>query len=381
MASLLLSVPTFTIRSTAQCREASERRLRQQFGGRVSGQFSKLTGASAARVTLPSSRSTSTVRAIGLRRSGTPGCSTITFRAPLRSRRYLETCESKLRMVEDETSYKLIAALPGVAADGITLNVTDDGLLKVDAKSKTDGREMLNRTLRLASDADLTKVDAVCADGILEVTISKVQPPEPISVPVSASEPPATDELYAIQKKVPGVAASEVKVSLEALRVERSTQSYQLVIHATSAKGYGEYRFTQTLPEDIIPEDATAFCCNGLLHVRIPRREPVRATVPVANVDEACAEEEQLQLAQFKVPGYSADQLFLWAMPGFLRVKFQRDAKGVAGRPDEVVVLPDEVDVSSIRAVCVDGVLTVKIPKSALPQTETRQVVVSAERA
>jgi HSP20 family molecular chaperone IbpA len=296
----------------------------------------------------------------------------------LRSRRFLETYEPKLRWIEEETSYKLIAAVPGVAADDITLSVTDDGLLKLDAKGRTEGRDRLNRTLRLAPDADLATVNAVCADGILEVTFSKIQPPEPISVSVSASEPPPTDELYVMQKKLPGIAASEVQITLEAVQVERSTRSYQLVIHATSANGYGEYHFTQTLPEDIVPEATTAFCANGLLHVRVPRQEPIRVKVPVSNLVGTTTEEEELQLAQFNAPGYRSEQVFLWAMPGCLRVQFQRDGKEMVER---LVVLPDEVDLNSIHAVCVDGVLTVKVPKSALSQNEARQIVVSAERS
>eukprot|EP00959_Pyramimonas_sp_CCMP1952_P050538 1056124-Pyramimonas_sp.AAC.1 len=60
---------------------------------------------------------------------------------PLTSRRHLQAYVPTLSMVEDECSYRLIATVPGVAADGVTLSVTDDGLLKVDAKSKSDGRE------------------------------------------------------------------------------------------------------------------------------------------------------------------------------------------------------------------------------------------------
>jgi len=369
MAAMLLSTPAFTTRSKSQCRDDAQR-LQQQLCGRVGAHFSKPVGATSARVKTSPNHSKRTINASSL----------LTLRAPLRSRRYLEMYEPRLRLVENETAYKLIAAVPGVAADGINLSVTDDGLLKVDAKSKTGGREtMLQRTVRLAEDADLDSVNAVCADGILEVTVGKLQPPAPISVPVEASEPPAADELYHIVKKLPGLSADDVKITLEPLRIGRSTQSYQLAINAASAKGYGEYQLNQALPEDIIPEGATAFCCHGLLHVIVPRREPIRVTVPVASVDETSAEEgEQLQLAHFRAPGYSAEQVFLWAMPGCLRVKFQRNAKEVVER---LVVLPDEVDLSSIRAACVDGVLTVSAPKSALRQTETRQVVVSAEQS
>lgn len=376
MAALLFSTPGIFSCSKAQCREASEPPLRQQLYGRVNDQFGISGRATNTRAKLPRTRSTNNINVVAFRRTGAPGCNTFTLRAPLRSRRTLEVYEPSVRLVEDETAYKFIAAVPGVAADDVTLNVTDDGLLKMEAKR--NGRELLNRTVSLVSDSDLKAISAVCIDGILEVTVNKLQPPSPIPVSVSASEPPTTDELYVIQKKLPGISASEVSVTLEPLRMARSAQLYELVIHANSNKGYGEYHFNQTLPEDIIPEGATAFCAHGLLHVKVPRREPVRVAVPVASVDETSSKEEQLQLAQFKAPGYSAEQVFVWATDGCLSVKFQRSPKEVTER---LVVLPDEVNLSSIRAVCVDGVLTVKVAKSALRQTETRRVVVSAERS
>jgi len=267
-----------------------------------------------------------------------------------------------------------------VGADGVTLSVSDDGLLKVEAKSKT-GQDVLQRTIQLAHDALTTEdaVKAVCVDGLLEVIIKKKQPPAAISVPVGAGEPPETDELYMVTKKIPGISAAEVTATLKPLRNSGcSTQSYELVISATSARGYGDYHFRQSLPEDINPEDATAFCSNGLLHVRVPRREPIRVTVPVASSIETSAEEEQLQLSQFKVPGYSAKQVSVRAMAGVLRIKFQRTAEEQVER---LVVIPEEVDLDCIRAVCVDGLLTVKVPKSALRGAETRQVLVSAERS
>jgi len=298
--------------------------------------------------------------------------------SPLRSRRHLDIYEPTLRMLEDEHAYKLVAAVPGVAADGVTLTVTDEGLLRVVATAKTDGREVLSRTLRLAEDADSKAVKATCTDGVLEVTVSKVQPPAAVTVPVQASEPAATAEqrTFVVTKKLPGLAASEIKITLEP-RVGRATNSYQLVIHATSAKGYGEYHFSHSLPEDTMPEATTAFCCHGLLHVHVPRREPVLVTVPVADSEEeASADDQHLQLVHFQAPGYSAEHVKLQATPGCLLVKFQRPGAQVAER---LVVLPDEVkDLHSLRAVCVDGMLRVKVAKSALHQEATpRQVPVS----
>lgn len=201
--------------------------------------------------------------------------------SPLRKRRQLEMYEATLRVLEDEHAYKVFATIPGVAADRVTLTVTDDGLLKVVAKSKTEDRVVLSKTVRLAEDADAQAVKATCIDGILEVTVGKVQPPATIAVAVHAEAPPTVEQrAFVVTKKLPGLAASEVKITLEP-RVGRPTNSYQLVIHADSTKGYGEYCYAHSLPEDVMPETATAFCCHGLLHVRVPRREPEVVTVPV----------------------------------------------------------------------------------------------------
>eukprot|EP00976_Prorocentrum_cordatum_P042820 868292-Prorocentrum_minimum.AAC.1 len=220
----------------------------------------------------------------------------------LRSRRHLEVCEPTLRILEDAQAYKLIATVPGVAADGVALIVSDDGRIKVEAKRKTDGLVVLSRTMRLAEDADANAVSATFTDGILEVTVGKVQPRAPVTVEVHAGEPPAAAEERAAQitKKLPGLAASEIKITLEP-RVGRPANSYQLVIHALSAKGTGGYHFSHSLPEDTIPEAATAYCCQGLLHVRVPRREPMLVTVPVAdNEDEMSTADQWLQIARFR---------------------------------------------------------------------------------
>eukprot|EP00959_Pyramimonas_sp_CCMP1952_P033942 711985-Pyramimonas_sp.AAC.1 len=46
---------------------------------------------------------------------------------------------------------------------------------------------------------------------------------------------------------------------------------------------------TNSLPGDTLPEAATAFCCHDLLHVRVPRREPMFVTVPVAEREDDLA--------------------------------------------------------------------------------------------
>jgi HSP20 family molecular chaperone IbpA len=98
---------------------------------------------------------------------------------------------TQIRQLKDERSYTLVATVPGVAAHAFSLSVSDEGLIKMEAKSP-DGREVLQRTLRLAEDADVTAVMAICTDGMLVVAVSKLQPPAPRSIPVQESEPTNT---------------------------------------------------------------------------------------------------------------------------------------------------------------------------------------------
>jgi HSP20 family molecular chaperone IbpA len=245
---------------------------------------------------------------------------------------------------------------------------------------------VLQRKLRLANDADLTTVHAVCTDGLLQMTVKKFQPIAPVFVWVQAFEPILTDTDDSSAKRpcefiksLPGISAHEVTVSLEPRGNPGSTpHSYQLVVYAASSNGCVEYHFSHLLPDDTNPEGASAWCSGSQLHVLVPRREPVQVPVRDGDAGDCCFtndedDEELMQFAQCRVPDHSSEDVKIEATPGCLRVRFQK--KGSVGM-ERLVVLPDSLDLGGVRAVCKDGWLTVNFAKSALRQTQPRLVPV-----
>lgn len=259
--------------------------------------------------------------------------------------------------------------------------------------------EEYRRTVRLAEDANLDTVKAVCIDGLLQVTVDKKPPPAPLNLEVQPSQytppPPVTSDAtaadheppaYEFREEVPGVSPSEVTVKLVPQVGHHPTASYHLSIHAASAKGFGTYRFRYSLPDDAVAEGASAHCCNGLLHVRVPRRAPLRVTVPVADAVSASTSDQTQQslveLVHIKAAGCSAHQLKLEATPGLLRVDLhQEDSDRDTARVErQLVALPEGLDLHTLHATCVDGLLTVSAAAPAPPQPTERAVEVTAER-
>merc|ERR1711998_306741 len=123
---------------------------------------------------------------------------------------------SAIRLAENDDGYSLSARVPGVAAAGVKVTVTDD--------------------------AHPSTLSASCVDGVLEVQIHKLPVPEPAQIAVAATSPlPLEDpeSAYEFRRALPGIPASEVKVAVE----EGSIVS----IEAKSAE-YGSYSYRFTLP-------------------------------------------------------------------------------------------------------------------------------------
>ena len=255
--------------------------------------------------------------------------------------------------------------------------------------------------MRLAEGANLDTVKAVCIDGLLQVTVDKKPPPAPLNLEVQPSQytppPPVTSvataadhepPAYEFREEVPGVSPSEVTVKLVPQVGHHPTASYHLSIHAASAKGFGTYRFRYSLPDDAVAEGASAHCCNGLLHVRVPRRAPLRVTVPVADAAPASTSDQDqtqqplVELVHIKAAGCSAHQLKLEATPGLLRLDLHKEGSDcdTARVRRQLVALPEGLDLHTLHATCVDGLLTVRATAPASPQPTERAVEVTAER-
>ena len=314
----------------------------------------------------------------------------------------LRCAESHLRMrVEEEAAaYKLSAQVPGSAASEVRVEVQASSVGKAVLAVRLERKEgaVLERRLELPEGVDAQHTTAWCADGLLQITVPKlpeaqavVVQPQAVAPPESAAAEPTQMETesesetrskpapYELVRQLPGFSAAELELRLEGPWLE---------LRAKSSAGFGEQRLSYGLPEDAIAEQTEAFCHNGVLTVRIPRRAPASPlAVPVRAATQAT--EEQLQIARINVPGYGVEDLsvsmhaehlevamkhpthdksrkLLVSMPAALQQWYRSKREGEAAAPVEALVG--------------NGVLLVVAQKQAMEEPKAQVVTVEAER-
>jgi len=102
-------------------------------------------------------------------------------------------------VTEDKDNYYVRAELPGLKAEDLDISVTGDTLSisgerklpAEDEKAKYHRREReagrFSRILSLPARTDTKKVEAVCTDGVLTVTLPKAEAAKPKQISVKAS--------------------------------------------------------------------------------------------------------------------------------------------------------------------------------------------------
>lgn len=275
---------------------------------------------------------------------------------------------SSSRISEDDKSFNLTMQVPGVAAEGVRLQVNNDGLLTLDV-TNVDGQHVIDRSLQLSHDADLNSIQAWCADGILEITANKLQPDPPTNIAVQSEAPPALEDeghSYEVRRGVPGLSAEEVTITVEENNILR--------IHASSIRGYGERHLDVALPEDALAQHASAFCQHGVLTVRVPYPAPVQPTQVAVEESTKLPEDAQL-LAKLRVPGIGAGDVKLQATAEHVQLRLEKDGRVVTRQ----FSLPSEVsDPACLQAVCANGLLQLGFPKPTIE--EPKEILVQAER-
>lgn len=106
-----------------------------------------------------------------------------------------------LNVRENEERYTVEALMPGVKKEDLTLQVVD-GSLVVRAERKEEKKEdapaadglihqefafwqVMERSIRIPTDADIEKIEAEMKDGVLMITIAKTEKAKPKTIPVS----------------------------------------------------------------------------------------------------------------------------------------------------------------------------------------------------
>ncbi|PWA78910.1 class II heat shock protein [Artemisia annua] len=94
---------------------------------------------------------------------------------------------------EYPNSYVFIVDMPGLKSGDIKVQVEDDNVLVISGERKREEEEKegvkyvrmerrigkFTRKFSLPENANIEKISAVCRDGVLNVTVEKVPPPEP----------------------------------------------------------------------------------------------------------------------------------------------------------------------------------------------------------
>lgn len=101
-------------------------------------------------------------------------------------------------IVEDETGIRLVADLPGVSKDKLTVHVDGDSLL-IEGEVVLDTPEgmianyaetrspLYRRRFNLSRDLDPSKIDAAFKDGVLKLSIPKAEHAQPRKIAVSVA--------------------------------------------------------------------------------------------------------------------------------------------------------------------------------------------------
>jgi len=306
-------------------------------------------------------------------------------------RRRLCVQDPALRLIEEEDKYRLVAHIPGVPASHVkVVLLEDEQVVRLSALDPVSKNMVLQKAVHYNDVADPHSTSAWCQDGVLEVTMHKVEAPKPFDIQVQGGEPPETErKRYELRRNVPGLSATDVKVHvngttlfIEAREGLSSSECAERDNDATLADF--ALSATQQLPEDANVQEACAYVSHGVLTVRVPQAldgEPVRIGV----YDDEQADDELKtwdQLAFFHVPGFNQDDICIHATHGYLKIEVDRSKKIANAKIwERYVILPDElVDLSKVKATCDNGLLRILFSKEGLRHPKEREVIVSKHR-
>lgn len=115
---------------------------------------------------------------------------------------YGETGESRtnghdvaVNLYDDETSFRLIALVPGVSKENVEIQINGRNLFlkatsssnvpeKYTARNKQRMQVMTNRNFRLPTDVETDNVEATLEDGVLTLIIPKAEKTQPITIAI-----------------------------------------------------------------------------------------------------------------------------------------------------------------------------------------------------
>jgi HSP20 family protein len=108
------------------------------------------------------------------------------FECPSKKKGNLTRDIPKVELLEEEDKYVVSAELPGVEKEDITLDITEEGILKLKGEKKEDRKEenskvrfteisygALERSIQLPEDVNKEKINAEFKNGTIEISLPK----------------------------------------------------------------------------------------------------------------------------------------------------------------------------------------------------------------
>ena len=298
---------------------------------------------------------------------------------------------------ETDEGYLVSATCPGVRPEDLAIVAKPErGLLTVRSEKHPHVRADLR--LPTGGAVDASNISASCIDGVLRIIVPKVAPKSELirvdSAPATAMLEDAKDAEDAEDAKdaedahddgetivinVPGFSKHDISIS-------RKRPAETLLVEGSS-RALGGRKFRRVLALADPEATVKAWCVDGLLTIRVVNPHATGVNVPVSatplglpapadaneNADDADKiDGDKVTLIQRAVPGVSAAD-FTVEIDRKNTLTARADASTRFGRRrySFSVALPKNVDMATVAAEVVNGVLTVCAAKPAAPERIT----------
>lgn len=205
-----------------------------------------------------------------------------------------------------------------------------------------------------------TLFDAMFSDALLDRPLfSCVAAHHSLSGGARAPQVDEKEDEYTITLSVPGIRSEDLAVNIEEgyLKFRGETQTASCTHFANWATH---------LPKDADAESASASHVDGLLQVKIPKKEPVKTAVAVVENGESTPDDDDdtNYTMRLNCAGIAKADLSLIIEDGLLTISGETKSRGVR-LSTRSYRLPDDADEAKAYASYVDGVLTIAVPKKA----------------
>merc|ERR1712100_334957 len=294
---------------------------------------------------------------------------------------------------ETDEGYLVSATCPGVRPEDLAVVAKPErGLLTVRSEKHPHVRADLR--LPTGGAVDASNISASCIDGVLRIIVPKVAPKSELirvdSAPATAmledakdaedaeDAEDAKDDGETIVINVPGFSKHDISIS-------RKRPAETILIEGSS-RALGGRKFRRVLALADPEVTVKAWCVDGLLTIRVVNPHATGVNVPVSatplglpapvdaneNADADKIDGDKVTLIQRAVPGVSAAD-FTVEIDRKNTLTARADASTRFGRRrySFSVALPKNVDMATVAAEVVNGVLTVCAAKPAAPERIT----------